>query len=161
MNRLTLTVLASAAALAALALTVAPAQAATTTANVNVQAIVNASCKMTDALVDFGTYDPTLAGNNDSGVGSLSVTCTKGTTGTITLAGAAGRSMTSATTTDSLPYELYSDSGRSTLWAGATSVAVPASTGVAQSVSVFGRITPGHYVAPGNYSAVVVATLNF
>lgn len=160
MNRLNLTVLASTAALAALVVAVAPAQAATTAANVNVQATVAASCKMTDASVDFGTYDPTSPGNNDT-AGNLSVTCTKGTTGTITLAGAAGRSMASGTTTDTLAYELYTDSGRSTLWAGATTVAVPASTGVAQNVSVYGRITPGHYVTPATYTAVVVATLNF
>jgi spore coat protein U-like protein len=159
MNRLTLTVLASAAALAALVVAVAPARAATTTANVNVQAIVNASCKMTDANIDFGTYDPTVPTNNNSS-SNLIVTCTKGTTGNITLAGTAGARVMSSGT-DTLPFELYTDSGRTTVWAGATTASVPASTGVAQSIPVYGRILAGNYVAPGTYTAVVVATLNF
>jgi spore coat protein U-like protein len=157
MNRL----LAVTAALAALVVAAAPAHAAATNANVTVTAIVNASCIMTDATVDFGTYDPTLTTNNNA-AGNLTVTCTKGTTGTISLAGTGGaRAMTSTTTTDTLPFELYTDTGRTSIWAGTTTVAVPASTGVAQSIPVYGRIPFGKFVTPATYTATVVATLNF
>jgi spore coat protein U-like protein len=149
------------AATAALVVAAAPARATTTTANVNVTATVNASCTMTNATVAFGIYNPTAAVATDA-LGTLSVTCTKGTTGTITLAGTAGsRAMLLGANT--LSYELYTDATRTTPWAGATTtVSVAAGTGSgAQAITVYGRIPASQFVAPGSYADTVVATLNF
>jgi spore coat protein U-like protein len=160
MNRI-LTLLATTAALAALVVAAAPARAATTQANVNVTAQVNASCTMTDATVNFGVYNPVSGTANDA-QGNLTVTCTKGTSGTVTLAGAAGaRVMTDGVSGDTLPFELYTDTTRSTVWAGATAVATTSPTGAPVPVTVFGRIPAGKFVTPGTYNAVVVATLLF
>jgi spore coat protein U-like protein len=162
MNRI-LTLLASTAALAALVVAAAPARAANTTgANVLVTATVNATCKMTDATVGFGVYDPNAPADNITGQGNLTVTCTKGiTAANITLGGTVGsRVMTGPTPSDTLSYELYSNAGRSAAW-GAPGVPVPTTTGAAQTMTVYGRIPFGQYVAAGAYSATVAATLNF
>lgn len=160
MNRI-LSLLAGTAALAALVVAASPARAATTTANVNVTAKVDASCTMTDASVNFGVYNPVSATANDAS-GNLTVTCTKGTPANVTLAGAAGsRVMTDAVSSDTLPFELYTDIGRSTVWAGTTNVSATSATGTPVTVPVYGRIAAGKFVTPGTYNATVVATLNF
>jgi spore coat protein U-like protein len=158
MNRRILSVLACTAALAALFVAIAPAKAATTTSNINVSANVGATCTMTDAAVNFGSYDSAAAAPLDV-ASNLVVTCTKGTVGTVTLAGTATRQMTSPAG-DKLSYQLFVDSTRSTAWAG--TVAAPLTgTGAAQNVAVYGRIATNQNVPAGTYTDVVVATLFF
>jgi len=144
--------------------------AGSSTANLNVSANVSANCAISTTPVAFGAYDPivTNATANDDDVGTVIVTCTKGTTATIGLglgANASGsiRRMKDATT-DYLSYELYQETGRITVW-GTTGTAL-LSTGAAPSkaprtFTVYGRIPAGQDVPAGSYTDTVVATVNF
>ena len=77
------------AALTAGAMAIAghPLMAATVNSNFTVQANVAAKCtiKTGPATYDFGTYDPTIATDHDSGTGSAVIKCTKGTSASITI----------------------------------------------------------------------------
>lgn len=151
------------------------AVAATTTTNLSVTATVSATCAVTTSPVAFGVYDPN-AGSPTDATGTVSVTCVQGTTYTIALdAGAnastpgdAGTRRMLANASDHLPYTLYLDAARTTVWgdgANGTSLNPAAGSftgdGSAQAYTVYGRIAAGQYVAAGAYADAVVATVTY
>lgn len=144
--------------------------AATATANVTVSASVTNNCSISGGSLSFGDYDPlvTNATNPKDGSGTFTVACTKGAAGvTIDLGQgqnySTGRRMIAGAET--VNYQLYSDSGRTTVWgstSGGATVAVTAPTSKAPvTYTVYGRITGGQDVAAGTYGDTVVATVNF
>ena len=161
-------------ALALLALAAAPkAHAGSATSSFTVSAAVVASCTISTTTLAFGNYDPIVA-NATSPLdvnGSVTITCTKGSTATIGLdagqhaANAVGttRAMTVAGP-DYLSYELYQDTGRTTVWGNSgvalfTPAAAPNKN--PRSFSIYGRIPAGQGSTIGNYTDTVVATVNF
>jgi spore coat protein U-like protein len=148
----------------------APATAATATANLNVSATVTNNCTISTAALAFGSYDPVVAhaSANLDGTGTVIVACTKGATATIALglgsnASGSVRRLKDAGT-NFITYEMYLDSGRSTVWG--TSGANLLSTGAAPSktarnFTVYGRIPSNQDVPAGTYNDTVVATVNF
>jgi spore coat protein U-like protein len=145
-------------------------KAATATANLGVSATVTNNCTISTAALAFGSYDPVVANasTNLDGTGTVTVACTKGSTATIGLglgsnAAASVRRMTDGSS-NYLTYELYQDSGRSTVWgnsgAGLLSpVAAPSKA--ARNFTVYGRVTSNQDVPAGSYNDTVVATVNF
>lgn len=149
------------------------AYAATATSSMPVSASVTATCTI-DASggVAFGAYDPvvTNATTDLTNSGTISTTCTNGSSATITLdqganaetastASAPLRQMLSGTT-DFLKYDLYTDSGLTTAW-GSTGVTVTG-TGAAVTSTVYGSVPAGQNVAAGSsYADTVVATVTF
>ena len=144
--------------------------AASATANVTVTATVANNCSITGGALAFGAYDPLVTHATDpkDGSGTFTVACTKGASGvTIDLGQgqnyATGRRMLAGS--DTVGYQLYSDSGRTTIWgstSGGTTVAVTAPLSKAPvSYTVYGRIAGGQDVAAGSYTDTVVATVNF
>lgn len=154
----------------ALIAAVAIVRAASTSANLNVSATVIRNCTISTAAVAFGSYDPIVANAtaNLDATGTVTVACTKGTTATIGLdlgqnAAGSARRMT-AGLTDRLGYELYKDTGRTTIWGnsggdlfdpGAAPSKKP------RSFDVYGRVAAGQDVEAGAFADVVVATINF
>jgi spore coat protein U-like protein len=144
--------------------------AATATANLTVSATVSVNCAVTAGTLAFGAYDPVVTNASAAldGSGTFTVACTKGATGvTIDLGQGAnysgGRRMVAAG--NYLPYQVYSDAGRTTVWGstsgGATvAVAAPASSAPA-TYTVYGRIAAAQDVPAGGYGDTVVATVNF
>jgi len=141
------------------------------TAPITVTASVASSCGITATAIVFGAYDP-LGGAAQDSTGGVTVTCTLNTGWWVGLnAGGNGgqvagssRAMGNTTTAGTfLGYDLYSDSGRTTAWGNTSGTAVSGSgTGVAQALTVYGRISGGQTnAAAGNYSDVVTATVNF
>jgi spore coat protein U-like protein len=66
--------------------------------------------------------------------------------------------------TDFLTYELYQNTGRTTVWgtgaaAGLTIAVAPSRA--ARTFTVFGRVAAGQDVAAASYNDTVVATINF
>jgi spore coat protein U-like protein len=124
----------------------APAFAQTATANLTVSATV-----AMNTAVAFGSYDPivTHASTPLDGTGSVVVTCTKGAGTRIDLglgANASGSTRQMAGGTDSLVYELYQNTGRTTVWgsgaaAGQTIAAAPSKA--PRTFTVFGRVPAG------------------
>ncbi len=147
----------------------APAFAQTATANLNVSATVNKTCTITTTAVAFGVYDPVVTNASTAldAAGTIVVTCTKGAGTRIDLglgANAAGsvRRMTGGG--DFLTYELYTDSGRTTVWgsgAGAGNTIGAAPSKAARTVDVYGRVAAGQDVSAASYTDTVVATINF
>jgi len=167
---LTLTV----SALGFLALSAAPsAHAGSATSSFTVSAAVVASCTISTTTLGFGNYDPivTNATTPLDVNGSVTITCTKGSTTTIGLDAGQNSAQAVGTTRamqvagpDYLSYELYQDTGRTTVWGNSgvalfTPAAAPNKN--PRSFSIYGRIPAGQGSTIGNYTDTVVATVNF
>lgn len=146
------------------------ASAATATANLSVSATVTNNCTISTAALAFGAYDPVVANASADldGTGTVTVACTKGSTATIGLGLGANSSGSTRRMSDGssnyLTYELFQDSGRSTVWGNAgagllSPVAAPSKA--ARNFTVYGRVTSNQDVPAGSYSDTVVATVNF
>jgi spore coat protein U-like protein len=158
-----------------LALAANAASAGTATANLSVSATVLAVCVVATTPVAFGVYNPSSASPTDA-TGAVTVICTPGALYSIALDAGANPSTPGnvttrrmkANTSDYLPYQLYIDAGRTTVWGdGANGSSLnPTSgtytaTGLLQSYAVYGRITTGNYVPSGSYVDTVVATVTY
>ncbi len=147
----------------------APALAQTASTNLSVTATVAKNCSITTAAVAFGSYDPIVANATTplDGTGSVVVTCTKGAGTRIDLglgANASGSTRRMLGGTDNLTYELYSDTGRTTVWgsgAGAGLTIATAPSKAARTFTVYGRVPAGQDVGAASYADTVVATINF
>ena len=161
--------LASAVLIAAASAT--PAMAGTATSNLAVSATVPNNCTISTAAISFGDYNSASANPLDQ-TGSVTITCTTGSAATIKLGQGSNANSGS---TDSAPqrrltngsnnflsYQIYQDSGRSTVWGNTAGTAVPETgNGAAQSKTVYGRIPPGQNVPTGTYTDTVVAEVVF
>jgi len=147
----------------------APAFAQTATGTLGVSATVAKNCSITTTAVAFGAYDPVVTNATAplDGTGSVVVTCTKGAGTRIDLglgANVSGATRRMAGGTDFLTYELYQNTGRTTVWgtgaaAGLTIAVAPSRA--ARTFTVFGRVAAGQDVAAASYNDTVVATINF
>lgn len=129
-----------------------------------VQAIVNRSCTVSATNINFGTTS-NLTTNVDA-TGTLTINCTTGLPYSIALNGGLSnaqptqRRMTLGS--NAIIYGLYSNSTRTVPWGAAANQIVPGTgTGTAQSVTVYGRVTPQTTPASGTYSDTVVVTINY
>lgn len=159
-------------ALAAATLVIAPAsQAATATSSLSVTAAVVSTCVVVSTPLVFGNY--TLATVDASGM--VSVTCTPDIinynvalgTGTGTGATTSARKLTSVSSTDTLSYSLYRDSGRTQNWGDVPNVDTAASAsatttvGPVKTFTVFGRVAAGQVSTTGNYLDTVQVNVNY
>lgn len=155
-----------------LVVAVVTVRAATATANLAVSAAVSANCTITTTAVAFGAYDPIVANAtaNLDAAGGVTIACTKRTAATIGLnvgANATGqtrRMLNGSQAGEYLTYELYSDSGRTTVWgntAGSWLAPAAAPSKDPRSFSVYGRVTASQDVGAGAFTDTVVATVNF
>jgi spore coat protein U-like protein len=150
-------------ALAFALIAVAPAAFANATGTLTVQANVANNCTISSPTLDFGAYDPVVANAAapDDKQTTITVACTKGFTPTIALATGA---RTISNGTDNLPYELYKDNARLSVWGdGGGQLLTP---GVAPGkggtgYTIYGRINANQDVSAGAYTGSIVATVNF
>jgi spore coat protein U-like protein len=136
------------------------AQAATTDTGFQVTATVAATCSVSAGTLAFGSY----VGDQLDAENTMTVTCTTGTTYDITLdnglyLSGSQRRMKSAGT-DYLNYDLYTTSGRTVLWQGATTVS---DTGNAapQSHPVYGRIPANQNPPATDYTDTISVTVTY
>ena len=141
-------------AVAALGMAAAGAQAQTASTSFQVLANVTAACTVSATNLDFGNYSATV-GNVDN-LSTITITCSAGKGWTLDIGGAdnAVRSLSGPGT---LNYGLFNNIGRT--------VAFPTTTGsgsgLAQTVTVFGRIPGGQFVPVGNYSDTVNVSVTY
>jgi spore coat protein U-like protein len=130
-----------------------------------VEANVAPSCTLTANNLNFGAYSRVQL----DGTTTLTATCASGSAYTIGLnagvssgATVSSRAMTGPAAT-LLHYGLFQDSARTLNWGNTVTADTVASagTGVAQTVTVYGRIPPSQNVAPGTYQDTITATLTF
>jgi len=167
-NRLSLSSLSLAAAATLVAIPMAVQ--ADATGSLSVSAQVAPVCEIvTTAPVAFGTLDPTI--DNDT-AGSVTWQCTTGTTTEILLNGGAqgatdgtARQMSDGGT-NFLPYQLFTDFGRTNEWLNTSTNGVSV-TGVGylggDTVSVYGRVAQADAAAAVNtsYTDTVTVTIIF
>jgi spore coat protein U-like protein len=134
---------------------------------------VSANCTISAGALAFGAYDPVSANASSpkDGTATLTVTCTSGSTGNITLDQGDNANTGS---TDAVPlrrmingsnhlaYYLYQDSERTTVWGNTTATDVAhLGTGSSASVTVYGQIPGGQNVPAAAYTDTVTATITF
>ena len=149
------------------------AAAGSATAALTVSASVNLTCAITTSPVTFGRYDPLSGAENDA-TGAVVITCTQGAVCDIALdAGGhprqpgniATRRMKPAQLDGSLPYALFVDDARTTLWgnqfASNPRFVTHTGNGQPQKYPVYGRIAAGQFVPAGLYTDTVIATLTY
>ena len=167
-------VIAAAAIIAAAAL-VAPGAvyAGSSTGTLTVTASVSQKCILSSPTLGFGSYDPVVTNNasNLDGSTTITVTCTKGATGITLGFGNSANAPTGCTApqrclvgvahSNYLNYQLYSDSGRSSVWTTAISESVTGGITTPTSVTIYGRVPSAQDVSVDTYSDTVVATVNY
>ena len=157
------------------------AQAATVTGSINSTLTLISACQVngtsgTSGLnfgaLNFGTQDALFVTANaqvlGGGGGAMSILCSAGTVpvvkvraglhdgqssgGTRALADGAG---------NFVPYDLYTDTGRTTLLAIDGTITLPTSTGVAQTVNLYGKAVGKAGLPAGVYSETISVELSF
>ena len=147
-------------------------QAGTASNTFQVTATINSSCTVSGTALNFGSsIDPLAAATPIDATSALSVKCTNTTPYTVALnagANAGGASVFSARTmksgTNSLAYQLYLDSGRSSVWGDSTNTSSTVSgtgTGNTQSLTIYGRLPSLANVVPGSYTDTVTVTISY
>ncbi len=134
--------------------------AATRTNNLNVTASVQANCNITGVTdVSFGVYDPTVSTPLDAD-GAMTFRCTKNTSYKTYITGT--RQMVGGTFSDNLNFELYTDSGRTTVFPSdnsGSSQQAPNNSPI--NVTIYGRVPAEQDVSVDTYSRVLVATVEY
>ncbi|HYX46375.1 MAG TPA: spore coat U domain-containing protein [Sphingomicrobium sp.] len=156
-------------------------QAQVGTSTFTARVSVGTSCNISTSAVAFGNYDPIVANKTTSlnAVGSVTITCVKGTAPTIALglgnnATGSQRRMKDAVSGDFLLYELYQPSSSaagaacsfpgSVVWGSAGAnllTATSAPSKVARSYNVCGTVSAAQNPTVGTYNDTVNATVNF
>ena len=132
-------------------------------------ASISNNCTISTAALAFGAYDPVVANasSNLDGTGTVTIACTKGATTTIALDLGGNASGSTRRLTDGssnyLSYQIYQDSGRTTVWGTGTDVQTPAAapSKAARNFTAYGRVTSNQDVPAGSYADTVTATVNF
>lgn len=154
------------AATAACLVAAGSAQAATTTAAMAVQAVVPVSCTgFVGTTMDFGplTTSLALAVSQADNTGTIGVTCTNGTTYSITAGGGNNNSSgwRMANGSNFMTYGLYTSSARSTTFPASGITVGGTGNGVLQTVTIYGRVPAQTVNAAGTYSDSVSFTITY
>lgn len=161
-------VLGAAAVAAVAALAISPAaDAATVTNTFQVKITIANACDVTTTAptnLDFGSQG-VLAANVDQ-TSTITVTCTTSAPYNIGLNGGGSgnvnaRVMTAGT--NNVSYQLYQDSGRTTVWGNTVGTDTVSSTGTgsAQPFTVYGRVPPQTTPPAGSYTDTITVTVTY
>lgn len=136
------------------------------TASFSVNASVAANCLVSVQNIDFGSQG--VLSTNVDATGSITATCTPGTTYTISLNGGTANAAPTARKmskgAETVTYGLYKDTNRSQPWGDANtpgSTVAGSGTGAGQLLTVYGRVPPQTTPSPGIYTDTVVVTLTY
>ena len=118
------------------------------------------------ATLNFGSYSPIGANatSNLDATGSFNISCTAGTTGSIALdlgSNASGATRRMSSGTNFLNYEIYTDSGHTTVWNNVNLVNYTAVSSAPVTQTIYGSVPGGQNVGAGNYTDTVTITVTF
>lgn len=140
------------------------AYAGTATATLAVSATVANSCVLSNGTLAFGQYTGALVPQNTT----LTLTCTKGDTWTLTMgtgttSGATLSNRMMANGTNTLNYTLYTDNSYTKVFDNSSSANELSATGTGaqQTANIYGAIPAGQYPPAGSYTDSVTATITF
>ncbi|WP_077033760.1 spore coat U domain-containing protein [Pelomonas sp. KK5] len=137
-----------------------------------VTATVVSSCTVSGTTLNFGgSIDPLATATPLDATSTLSVQCTNTTPYTVALnagSNAGGASNFSARAMKSgarsLAYQLYLDTGHSSVWGDGTASSATYSgtgSGSAQTLNIYGRLPSLANVVPGTYTDTVTVTVSY
>ncbi|WP_321790503.1 spore coat U domain-containing protein [Burkholderia pyrrocinia] len=143
----------------------------TSTAQFNVTLTIQANCSVAANPLAFGTSGVLTAALNQQT--TLAVTCTNSTPYNVGLdaGGVSGSTVgsrlmagtTSGNTSTTVGYQIYQDSGHTTVWGNTqgTDTVGGTGTGSAQTLNVYGQVPTQATPKPDTYQAAVTATVYF
>lgn len=141
--------------------------AATITTTFGVSATVINQCTTSATSLAFGNYDPT-SNTDTTTTNTITVTCTLNDSYTIALNGGttSGGTITQRkmiTGSDTLNYNIYQNSGHTTLWGDGTTGSTVSGTGSgsAQNITAYGIIPKLQVIPSGSYTDTITVTVNF
>ncbi|WP_426808918.1 spore coat U domain-containing protein [Pseudomonas sp. WOUb67] len=157
------------------------AQAATVTGSINSTLTLISACQVNGSsgtsglnfgALNFGTQDALFVTANaqvlGGGGGAMSVLCSAGTVPVIKVRAGLHDGQSSGGTRaladgsgNFVPYDLYTDTGRTTLLAVDGTITLPTSTGVAQTVNLYGKAVGKAGLPAGVYSDTISVELSF
>lgn len=151
-------------AIAGLALIPPAASGATATASFAISVAVPATCLITATALNFSVY----TGVVDVATSTLSLVCSNTTHYNVGLNAGQASGATVSTRGMSngaavIAYALYSDTSRTLIWGQTVGIDTVTGTGngSSQVLTVYGRVPAGQFVAPGNYSDTIIATVTY
>jgi spore coat protein U-like protein len=133
------------------------------TASISVTATVQAACTISATALNFGVY----SGAQTDATSIVTVKCTNTTPYYVNLDDGLNSSnyypRMIGPASKVISYRLYQNAARTTEWRNTYNVDGEAGTGngLAQQLTVYGRITAAQYVTPGAYSDTIVATVTY
>jgi spore coat protein U-like protein len=150
------------------------AAATTTTSTFSVQLQITAQCVINStATLNFGSAG-VLGGaagtTNTDQTTSIGVQCTNTTpynvgldAGTTVGGSTTTRLLLNASTSETIQYKLYTNSGHTTNWGNAvgTDTVSGTGTGSTQSFTIYGRVPPQATPTPGAYADTVTVTVTY
>jgi spore coat protein U-like protein len=143
------------------------AQSQTVSTTFRVSARVEAVCEVTATDLAFGTYTA-QGGTPVQATTLLRTTCTPGTTYNVglnegTSPGASVNQRKMVSGAQSLNYQLYSDSARSTIWGNTTGTdtVTGVGTGLAVDHTVFGAVPAAQVVPAGDYQDTITVRIYY
>ena len=153
--------------LAGLVIAGGSADAAITTTTFQVRVTIAAQCVINSAAtLDFGS-NGVITANIDQ-TSALSVQCTNTTPYNIGLNAGTGSGATVAVRLMTLSgatirYSLYTTAARTTVWGNTigTDTVTGTGTGLAQTITVYGRVPVQTTPSPGTYTDTIVATVTY
>jgi spore coat protein U-like protein len=138
------------------------AQSQTATTTFKVTAKVQAVCQVTALDLDFGIYVGAVGSPARLGSTQMMVTYTPNTSYSVglnegTTAGATINQRKMASGTNTLNYQLYSDSARSVIWGNTpgTDTVTGVGNGLAVDHTVYGSLPGGQAVPAGDYADTI------
>ena len=157
------------------------AQAATVTGTINSTLTLIAACQVNGSsgtsglnfgALNFGTQDALFTTANGQvlggGGGAMSILCSAGTVPAIRVRAGAHDGQSSGGTRaladgagNFVPYDFYTDAGRTQLLAIDGTITLPTSTGVAQTVNLYGQARGKAGLPAGVYTDTVAVELSF
>ncbi|MFP3446725.1 spore coat U domain-containing protein [Pseudomonas sp. SIMBA_067] len=157
------------------------AQAATVTGSINSTLTLISACQVNGSsgtsglnfgALNFGTQDALFVTANaqvlGGGGGAMSILCSAGTVPAIKVRAGLHDGQSSGGTRaladgagNFVPYDLYIDTGRTTLLAIDGTITLPTSTGVAQTVNLYGKAVGKAGLPAGVYSDTISVELSF
>lgn len=146
-----------------------PAMAATSTTTFQSQIVLtNACATLTATTLDFGS-NGVLSASVDQ-TSTINVTCTTGAVYNVGLNAGANPTIAGdvntrrmANATNYVSYQMYSNSGRTTVWGDTVLINTVASvgTGAAQAHTVYGRVPAQTTPVAGTYTDTVTVTVTY
>ena len=141
--------------------------AATVTNTMPVKITIQNACNISTTApttLDFGTQGPLVA--NVDQTATITVTCTTNAPYNVGLDAGGGASINARRMingTNTVGYQLYRDTGRTTVWGNTvgTDTAAGTGNGTAQALTVYGRVPPQTTPPAATYSDSVTVTVSY